>query len=55
MTKNITKVAVKPLLKNESPIIKNHLTTSSILSKEVCNLKSTNNNTEIAWKSYKDA
>ena len=33
MTKNIRGVVVKPLLKNDSPIIKNHLTTSNVKTK----------------------
>ena len=33
MTKNITSVIVKPLLKNDVPIIKNHLTTTNIKMK----------------------
>ena len=30
MTKNITRIVVKPFLKNHSPIIKNNLTTRKI-------------------------
>ena len=60
MTKNITRVVVKPLLKNDSPIIKNHLTTScrktkrnfqnkyGILGQQIIKQK-------VAAKSYKDA
>ena len=33
MTKNITRVVVKPCLKNDLPIIKNHLTTTNIKMK----------------------
>ena len=33
MTKNITRVVVKPLLKNDLPIIKNYLTTTNIKTK----------------------
>ena len=33
MTKNITRVVVKPRLKNDLPIIKNHLTTTNINKK----------------------
>ena len=33
MTKNIDRVAVKPLLKKDLPIIKNHLTTTHIKTK----------------------
>ena len=52
MTKNITRVVVKLLLKNDLPIIKNHLRTTNIKTKWNFqrNLKTTNNNSEIAWK-----
>ena len=54
MTKNITRIVVKPFLENESPIIKNHLKqqykNKTELSKEAWNLESTNNNPEIAPK-----
>ena len=55
MTKNITRVVVIPLSKNDSPIIKKSFNKEQYkneieLSKKVCNLKSTNNNAEIAWK-----
>ena len=33
MTKNITRVVVKPLLKNDLPIIKNHSTITNIKTK----------------------
>ena len=49
--KDITRVVVKLLLKNLPPIIKSYFTTSNINPKqEVYNVKSTNNNTEIALK-----
>ena len=55
MTKNITRVVVIPLSKNDSPIIKKSFNKEQYkneieLSKKVWNLKSTNNNAEIAWK-----
>ena len=55
MTKNITRVVVIPLSKNYSPIIKKSFNKEQYkneieLSKKVWNLKSTNNNAEIAWK-----
>ena len=34
MTKNITRAVVKPLLKNDSPIIKTNLKTSTIKTKQ---------------------
>ena len=53
MTKNITKVFVKPLLKKDSPIIKKsskneQYKNETKRSKEVWNFKSTNNNAEVA-------
>ena len=53
MTKNITRVVVKTPLKNDSPIINKSFKIEQCkneteYSKEVWNLKSTNNNAEIA-------
>ena len=54
MTKNVTRVVLKPPLKNDSQIIKKinneHYKSETELSKEARNLKSTNSNAEIAWK-----
>ena len=56
MIKNITRKVLKPLLKNDSPVIKNHLIARNIktckteFSKEVWILKSISSNAEIALK-----
>ena len=59
-TKNITKVVVKPLLKNDSPIIKNHLITSNIKAKQNFQRKCGNLSQQVTTqklpgKMYKDA
>ena len=60
MKKNITRVAVKPLLKNDPPIIKNHLTMSNIKTKrnfhKKCKILSQQITTQILpRKLHKDA
>ena len=60
MTKNITRVVIKPRLKNDLPIIKNHLTTSNIKTKRNFQRKYGISSQQITTlklpgKSYKDA
>ena len=60
MTKNITRVVVKPLLEKRFANRKKSFNNDQYkneteLSKEVWNLKSTNNNSELPGNSYEDA
>ena len=50
MTKNITRVVVKPCLKNDLPIMKNYLTTTSIKTKRNFQRKYGILSQQITWK-----